>query len=374
MDHLEQGISRRTLLRRGAAGALGLYGAGALAGVGQAASAASTRAASGTTLNWLTWSDHYFPKQIQQVQKKIGIGARPQLFSDDSDSYVKVKAGGGGWDMSSEDALWVPKFYNEGLIQAFDIKSFPVSKELYPVALNVPFWKAGSNQMGYPFGWSSLQIYYNPKYVRTKPTSWHALLDPKYKKKIVLENQPTDLMAMAGIATGAKKPYDMTTAEIANAKAFLTQLKPNVLKLVSQNSESVRALTDESAWLTIENIGTDARVKDAGGPLIGIATPKEGVYGWMDAEMLLKESSNSSSFEPFINAMETSAWIAHNFLVNGRPLFNEKAYKLLVNTGHKERADRFLYNDPERPLTMVLKGPSSNEQAYIDAFNESLGA
>ena len=71
--------------------------------------------------------------------------------------------------MSSEDALWVPKFYNEGLIQAFDIKSFPVAKQLYPVALDVPFWKAGSNQMGYPFGWSSLQIYYNPKYVTTKP-------------------------------------------------------------------------------------------------------------------------------------------------------------------------------------------------------------
>ncbi len=56
------------------------------------------------------------------------------------------------------------------------------------------------------------------------------------------------------------------------------------------------------------------------------------------------------------------------------PKFNEKAYKILVNTGHKERADRFYYNQPERPLGMVLKGPSSNEQAYIDAFNESLGA
>ena len=83
MDHHQQGISRRTLLRRGAAGALGLYGAGALAGVGQAASAASTHESGGVTLNWLTWSDHYFPKQIQQVQKSIGIGARPQLFSDD---------------------------------------------------------------------------------------------------------------------------------------------------------------------------------------------------------------------------------------------------------------------------------------------------
>jgi spermidine/putrescine-binding protein len=375
MEHLERPVTRRGLLKAGAAGAAGLYAAGSLGRAGRAFGATRVEAG-GTTLNWLTWSDHFLtkPNQLGAVKKLTGIAGRPQLFSDDSDSYVKVKAGGGGWDMSSEDALWVPKFYNEGLIVPFDIKSFPVAKQLYSVALNVPFWKAGSNQMGYPFGWSSLQIYYNPKYVTTKPDSYHALIDPKYKKKIVLENQPTDLMAMSGLATGAKKPYNMTPSEIASAKTFLKSLKPNVLKLVSQNTEVVRALTDGSAWLTIENIGMDARVKDAGGPEILVADPKEGLYGWMDAEMLLKESKNADAFEKFINAMEQAPYIAQNFLTNGRPLFNEKAYKLLVNSGHKERADKFFYNQPERPLGMVLKGPSGNAQAYLDAFNEVFGA
>ena len=375
MEHLERPVTRRGLLKAGAVSAAGLYAAGTLGRAGRAAGATRV-SAGGTTLNWLTWSDHFLtkPNQLGAVKKLTGITGRPQLFSDDSDSYVKVKAGGGGWDMSSEDALWVPKFYKEGLIVAFDIKSFPVSKQLYSVALDVPFWKAGSNQMGYPFGWSSLQIFYNPKYVKTKPDSYHALLNKSYKKKIVLENQPTDLMAMAGLATGAKKPYGMTTGEIASAKAFLKQLKPNVLKLVSQNTEVVRALTDGTAWLTIENIGTDARVKDAGGPTILTADPKEGLYGWMDAEMLLKESKNQASFEKFINAMEQAPYIAQNFLTNGRPLFNEKAYKILVNGGHKERADKFFYNQPERPLGMTLKGPSGNAQAYLDAFNEVFGA
>lgn len=369
MEHLERPVTRRSFLAAGAAGAAGLVAARSLGGAARAFGATEAGTA-GVTLNWLTWSDHYFSNQIQKVQKSVGIGARVQLISDDSDAYIKVKAGGGAWDMSSEDALWVPKFYKEGLIVPFDIKSFPVAKQLYPVALNVPFWKAGNLQMGYPFGWSSLQIYYNPKYVKTKPDSYHALLNKAYRKKIVLENQPTDLMAMGGLATGAKHPYNMTTGEISRAKAFLKQLKPNVLKLVSQNTEVVRALTDESAWLSIENLGTDARVKDAKGPLIKVADPKEGLYGWMDAEMLLKESPNQSKFETFINNMEQAPWIAKNFLVNGRPLFNEKAYKILVNTGHKERADKFFYNDPERPLSMTLKGPSGNAQAYIDAFNE----
>src|SRR5207245_1573902 len=175
----------------------------------------------GSHSNWLTWSDHYFPNQLQKVKGTTKIGGRVQLISDDSDAYIRVKRGGGQWDISSEDALWVPKFYKDGLIEAFDIKSIPVSKQLCPIALNIPFWKTGSNQMGYPFGWSSLQIYYNPKYVKTKPDSYHALIDNKYKKKIVVENQPTDLMAMAGIATGAKKPYNMTKAEISRAKQFL---------------------------------------------------------------------------------------------------------------------------------------------------------
>ena len=368
MEHVDRPMTRARLLRTGAAGALGLTAAGRLADRALAAEM------SGTTLNWLTWSDHYFPSQLQKVKKATGIGGHVQLISDDADAYIKVKRGGAQWDISSEDALWVPKFYKEGLIQAFDIKSFPVSKQLYSVALHIPFWKTGSNQMGYPFGWSSLQIYYNPKHVRVKPTSWHALTDKRYRKKIVVENQPTDLMAMAGIATHAKKPYNMTPNEISRAKDFLKAFKPNVLKLVSQNTEVIRSLADESAWLAIENIGTDARVRDAKGPRINVATPKEGTYGWMDAEMMLKGSHHKSAFPRFINTMEQAPWIARNFLVNGRPLFNEKAYKLLVNTGHKERADRFFYNHPERPLKMVLKGPSSNAQAYIDAFNEVFGS
>ena len=209
------------LLGSGRGGGSRAYAARTLGRAGRAAGATQV-SAGGVTLNWLTWSDHYFSNQLQKVKGQIGV-ARSLAAVHRRLGLVHQGEGAAAarWDISSEDALWVPKFYKEGLIVPFDIKSFPVSKQLYSVALNVPFWKAGSNQMGYPFGWSSLQIYYNPKYVTTKPDSYHALLDPKYKKKIVLENQPTDLMAMAGLATGAKKPYWMTTAEIARAKAFL---------------------------------------------------------------------------------------------------------------------------------------------------------
>ena len=375
-------VTRRQALRAGAVGVTGLYVAAcgsssstqSAASSGASSSGAVSSAKTPVTLNWETWNDHYLPAQIAAVKKSTGIAARPSLESDDSDGYLKVKQTSGQYDIVSTDALWAPKYFKDGLTDSFDIESIPVSSQLYSIAREVPFWKAGNGYLVYPNGWSSVNIYYNPKYVSPAPTSWEVLTEAKYAGKVVAENQPTDLMAMAGLATGAKEPYSMTTAEISRAQDFLKSAKPAFLKLVSQNSDSVRALADGSAWMALENLGTDFRVKAAGGPTVKEATPKEGVVGWIDGEQMVKASQHKDRFTEFLNAMEQAPWVAQNFLVNGRPLFNEKAYKMLVNQGYKERADLLWYNQPDRALKMTLKGPSGNVQAYIDAFNQVFGA
>ncbi|MDQ6876913.1 MAG: extracellular solute-binding protein [Candidatus Dormibacteraeota bacterium] len=367
MTFLDRTITRREAIRAGLVGSAGLY----LASCGVSTGGSSNA----VTLNWITWNDHYLDDQLKAVNSTNHIGARVTLESDDSDGYVKIKQTKGQFDVVSTDALWAPKFHTDGLVDSFDMSSIPASSQLYSLARDVfPFWKDGSKSMAYPFGWSTIQLYYNPAHVSPAPDSWHVLADPKYKGKVVAENQPTDLMAMAGLATGAKQPYGMTTTEIAAAKHFLQTVKPQFQKLVSQNSDSVKALADGSAWIALENLGTDFRVKDAGGPAVKFATPSEGTYGFIDGEMIVSASANKAQFSKFIDSMEQAEWIAKNFIANGRPLFNEKAYKLLVNQGMQERADLLLYNKPEEALKMTLKGPSSNEQAYIDAFNEVFGA
>jgi spermidine/putrescine-binding protein len=372
-------VTRRQAMRAGALGVTGLYVAacgssGTTQSTASKASSAASSSKSPVTLNWETWNDHYLPAQITAVKQATGIAARPSLESDDSDGYLKVKQTSGQYDIVSTDALWAPKYFHDGLTEPFDIDSIPVSSQLYSIAKEVPFWKAGGGYLVYPNGWSSVNIYYNPKYVSPAPTSWEVLTESKYAGKVVAENQPTDLMAMAGLATGAKQPYSMTTAEISRAQDFLKSAKPAFLKLVSQNSDSVRALADGSAWMALENLGTDFRVKAAGGPVVKEATPKEGVVGWIDGEQMIKASQHKDRFTQFLNGMEQAPWVVKNFLANGRPLFNEKAYKMLVNQGYKERADLLWYNQPDKALQLTLKGPSGNVQAYIDAFNQVFGA
>src|SRR5262249_50755082 len=88
MTDIDRPLTRERLLRTGVAGAVGLTAAGRLA---QRAVAAEL---GGVTLNWLTWSDHYFPNQLQKVKNSTSIGGHVQLISDDADAYIKVKRGG----------------------------------------------------------------------------------------------------------------------------------------------------------------------------------------------------------------------------------------------------------------------------------------
>lgn len=330
---------------------------------------------SGGDVNWLTWSDHYSNDQLAKVADTTKITGRPKLFSDNADAFLQLKQTGSQFDMVSADALWVKKYMENGLIEPFDLESISSSSQLYPMAKKFEFLNDPKGALGYPFSWSTVQIYYNPDKVKTPPTSWESLTDPANKGLIVAENIPTDLMAIAGIATGAKEPYALTPDQISAASNFLTALKPNMVKLASQNNEIVTMMASGEAAIGISNLGTDVRVKDAGGPELKSAYPPEGTIGFIDSEMITAKGANQSLVKPFLDAMQQSEWIVANFTTNWRPLFNEKAAKALTaDPKTADNAKRLFMDDPDKALQMTLKGPAQDQQAYTEAFNRVFGA
>ena len=329
----------------------------------------------GGTINWLTWSDHYSQDQLAKVASSTKITGHPKLFSDNADAFLQLKQTGPQFDQVSADALWVKKYMESGLIQPFDLSSIEASSELYSMAKKFDFLNDPKGAIGYPFSWSTVQIYYNPAKVKTPPTSWDSLTDPQYKGLIVAENIPTDLMAIAGIATGSKSPYAQAPDQISAASNFLGSLKPNIVKLASQNNEIVSMMASGEAAIGISNLGTDIRVKNAGGPEIQAAYPPEGTIGFIDSEMITAKGNNSALVKPFLNAMQRSEFIVENFTTNWRPLFNEKAAKALTDDPKTaEQAKRLFMTNPEKALTMTLKGPAQDQQAYTEAFNRVFGA
>ena len=81
MSITEGRLNRADFLKAGAAGALSLT-------LARPAFARTIRI-DGTTLNMLTWSDHYANDQLKAVSKATQIQGRPTLFSDNADAYLK---------------------------------------------------------------------------------------------------------------------------------------------------------------------------------------------------------------------------------------------------------------------------------------------
>lgn len=372
----DQKINRRSFLGTAAGAGAGLLASSTMSPLTHVAGAQAEPVFAEGSFNWMTWADHFLTEQADEAANKYNIRINPSLFSDNSEAFLKVQqVGGKQIDMVSGDALWVPKFYEEDMIEPFDLWSLESARGLFDMALNVPFWKSEDGlDLGFPLGWSPVIIAYNPEFVTPEPDSWEVLWDPKYRSKIAFELQPFDVMAMMGKSLGIQDAFNMTPEQIEAAKNQLIDLMPNILKFVEQNIEVVSLFTDESIWIANQNLGIEDRVKDAGGPEIKTFVPKEGVIGWMDCEMIVKDAVNAEVALNWLDKMQTGEWMALNFLEHGRPLLNREAYHWLVKNGFEERAKRYLFDQPEVALTMTLKGPAEDMDAYISAFNEALAA
>jgi spermidine/putrescine-binding protein len=359
-------MTRRTALQLGASSAAAAYLAACGGGSGSSGE---------SRVLFKTWEDHYLPEQLAEMRKNDNIAVKVSFIDDNLTNLQQLKHGG-RFDVVSADALWVPRFREEKLIDTLAPDDLSTWKNLYPAARNVSFWTDGGQPTCYPHGWSPHLFYYNPDEVSPAPDSWEALLDRKFRGKVVLPKEPNDILAKAGVATGAKKPFAMTGDELAKAKDYLTELKPNILKLAQAGTEEVRAFS-EGATVISTILGFDLRMKDAGGPKAVGVLPREGTIAFADGEMVVASTKNRELVNRFLDADFQPEWIARRFLKYPHPHFSEKAYKLLVNQGHKELADRALYNRPELPFDpqqVALVAPPPNQTAYTDAYNEVFGA
>jgi spermidine/putrescine-binding protein len=120
------------------------------------------------------------------------------------------------------------RYAKDGLIEPFDINLAQGSSQLYSFAASSRTGRR-CRVPGVPIRLVAVMIYYDPAKVSGNPTDWQVLLDPKYKSRVVVENQPEEIVAYMARAAGFDKPYDLTDEQLATVKTYLEKLKPNVL-------------------------------------------------------------------------------------------------------------------------------------------------
>lgn len=324
-------------------------------------------------LRLLTSPDHWDPAVLQSLAAGQGIDVRITPLTDDAAAFAAVSSGAVDADIVSGDGLWIPAYHAAGLIEPIDIARIRVAEELYPEARTMELLQSPDGMLGYPWSWSPLQIVYDPARVANAPDSWDVLVDPANRGRVVIEEQRLDLVLCAGRAIGADDPLDMTDAELASATDWLTRLKPNIRRITRQRGDTIASLASGECSMGISSLGAPDLVKDAGGPELVAFVPTEGTIGSIEAEMVRTDAPNAVRVPAYLDAAASAEASAAAFLHDGRPLFNERAYRLLVDAGQGARADRYLYDRPEVALEMTLTGPGSRPDAYLAAAQVVFG-
>ncbi|HEV7417828.1 MAG TPA: ABC transporter substrate-binding protein [Tianweitania sediminis] len=242
-----------------------------------------------------TWGGDYQNLQQQFIvdaeMKGSGINV---VFDTANDTVRKTKLLAerrlprGSMDIACLTGQGAYEMNENGVLEELDETKVPNLKHV-PAAFR--------NNYSAPHIYTGRVILYNPKFVKTPPTSYADLWDPQYAGKVgVIDIQyQTTIESAAMIAGGGIDNYEP-------GKEKLLELKKQGVKIYPTNEAMAQALKTEECVMCIMWNARGYMWKQAGIP-IEIAVPKEGLVLYTSEMCVPKNAPNKEAAYAYLNAM-----------------------------------------------------------------------
>jgi putative spermidine/putrescine transport system substrate-binding protein len=174
------------------------------------------------------------------------------------------------------------------VLETIDEKAVPRLSNVLPV-----FAKPHS----IPHIYSALVVLYNPSKIKTPPTRYADLLDPKYKGRVGYSDILYSYnMAAANIAAGGPM------GDFTKGKAALIEARKNDLKIYPSNETLAAALKSEEVWIAPMWLARGFMWKSSGIP-VEAAIPEEGAIPVLFEAGVPKNSRSKEGAFKYLNAM-----------------------------------------------------------------------
>ena len=306
-------LSRRDLLRRGGVGLIAVGAAPALLAAcgggdsgGEAATteapaattaapdvetqapdsveAAEVPAASGT-IDYLSWEGYDIPDQLKAWRDTNGVKVNPNYIGNHDDIQAKIKAGGGSYDIITYFQGYKPLYQELGILAPIDVSKIPNVPGLFPYFQSDVgnFWiDPDGTWTGIPWTWGSIGITWDEAVLPGGLSSWYDLLDPKFKDKIGLPDDPTGSYILAAHVLGydpSKLPKDKLS-EIVDLLTQIVQQAKSVAPSFGDMTSQLVAGDIVACWQGWAAMNSFA--KDAGNDTVKTEVPKEGSFSFCD--------------------------------------------------------------------------------------------
>lgn len=179
-------------------------------------------------------------------------------------------------DVAYMDVAVVYQAKAAGLVQKIDMSKLSSIPDVYPLAIDKGgYWIAELAAM--------TGIAYNTDKIKTPPTSWQDLWDPKYAGHVSI----SDISGTAGyqFLVEAARLNGGSEANIDPGFAALKRLKPNIGSIYKTPDEMIQRLTSGEAWIGPGYSDRTSAAKQKGAP-IDFVQPKEGAIVVLSAMCL----------------------------------------------------------------------------------------
>jgi spermidine/putrescine-binding protein len=206
---------------------------------------------------------------------------------------LRATKGKPDFDIAYMDLQIVKQAKAEGLLDTLDKSKLANLPDIYASAVDPDLRFVG-------FMYSGTAIAYNPKAVKTPPTSWGDLWDPVYRGKIA----PADISGTSGIhfliATARFKGGSIENLD--PGFAAIKELKPHSVTLYTQADQIVSLIERGDIVIApwyIDRVGA-AALK---GVPVALAFPKEGAVGILPTVSIPQGAKSKALAERYVDTL-----------------------------------------------------------------------
>jgi spermidine/putrescine transport system substrate-binding protein len=385
-------ISRRRLLRRGAAGALGVSALSYLAACGSetgggADEEGETEARTikkgeiADELYFANWPLYIEEDRgtLKEFEDEYGTKVKyVEEINDNTEFFGKVRqqydrGDSGGRDIHVVTDWMAARMIRLGYVQKFDKSELPnATRNLIARLQSPPF----DPERDYSMPWQSgiAGIIYRKDLVKREPTSVDELFDPAYKGKVTMLTEMRDTVGVVAASLG-HDPEKASVDQFMEAIDKIGEAADSGQIRGFTGNEYTKDITKGDSWVIIGWSGDAVQLK-ADNPNIRFVVPETGGHLWTDNMQIpvgAPAAFTAQKMIDFVYRPEVQADIAEyvNYI---SPV--EGVKEILAKRDPALAANQLIFpDDAFLKNTFIFRGLDAEEEQQLDeAFQQVIGA
>jgi spermidine/putrescine-binding protein len=258
----------------------------------------------GKTLNLLVWEGYADPKFTKGFEDKYGVTVKGTYFGSSDELVAKLKGSGNVYDLVSPSSDVAATLVQSSLVAPIDRAKISSYQDLAPALRDMKDVEKDGKLFGVPFTWGPDYLIYDAEVIKEEPKSWNIFFDPKYKGKVSLWDDISNIYLIGQVLgfdkTDPAALYNMTDEQLAQVKKKLIELKPQVRKYWATAGELNDLFKNKEVVLAVGWPLTPATLNKEGRNLKAVI-PEEGATGWIDRLMVSAGSQNKELAELYLD-------------------------------------------------------------------------